>query len=49
MERLRYGNSGFPGTSTTPVNVWGVGYRLVDGPVGEVAAAATAREMGEAS
>ena len=31
------------------VNVWGVGYRLVDGPVGEVAAAATAREMGEAS
>jgi hypothetical protein len=35
--------------TTFPVNVWGVGYRLVDGPVGEVAAAATAREMGEAS
>jgi len=31
------------------VNVWGVGYRLVDGPVGEAAAAATARELGEAS
>jgi DNA-binding response OmpR family regulator len=31
------------------VNVWGVGYRLIDGPVGECAAAATASEMGEAS
>ena len=29
------------------VNVWGVGYRLVDGPVDEAAAAATARAMGE--
>ena len=31
------------------INVWGVGYRLVDGPVDEAAAAATALEMGEAS
>jgi DNA-binding response OmpR family regulator len=31
------------------VNVWGVGYRLVDGPVEEAAAAATARELGETS
>jgi DNA-binding response OmpR family regulator len=31
------------------VNVWGVGYRLVDGPVAEPAAAATARELGEVS
>ena len=31
------------------VNVWGVGYRLVDGPVGEAAAAATGRVMGEGS
>jgi DNA-binding response OmpR family regulator len=31
------------------VNVWGVGYRLVDGAVGEAAASATARAMGEAS
>jgi DNA-binding response OmpR family regulator len=31
------------------VNVWGVGYRLVDGPVGEAAAAATERALGEAS
>ena len=28
------------------VNVWGVGYRLVDGPVEEAAAAATGRAMG---
>jgi DNA-binding response OmpR family regulator len=31
------------------VNVWGVGYRLVDGPVEESAATATAVAMGEAS
>jgi DNA-binding response OmpR family regulator len=31
------------------VNVWGVGYRLVDGEVGEPAAAATAAAMGETS
>jgi DNA-binding response OmpR family regulator len=31
------------------VNVWGVGYRLVDGPVGEHAAAATATALGEPS
>jgi DNA-binding response OmpR family regulator len=31
------------------VNVWGVGYRLVDGPVGEPAAAATGAAMGERS
>jgi DNA-binding response OmpR family regulator len=31
------------------VNVWGVGYRLVDGPVGEASAAATALALGEAS
>jgi DNA-binding response OmpR family regulator len=31
------------------VNVWGVGYRLVDGAVGERAATATAVEMGESS
>jgi len=31
------------------VNVWGVGYRLVDGPVAEPAAAATAAAVGEAS
>jgi DNA-binding response OmpR family regulator len=30
------------------VNVWGVGYRLVDGEVPEAAAAATAQAMGEA-
>jgi DNA-binding response OmpR family regulator len=30
------------------VNVWGVGYRLVDGAVGEAAASATAWAMGEA-
>ncbi len=29
------------------VNVWGVGYRLVDGPVDEAAATATALAMGE--
>ena len=31
------------------VNVWGVGYRLVDGPVDEDAASATERELGEAA
>jgi DNA-binding response OmpR family regulator len=31
------------------VNVWGVGYRLIDGPVEDAAAAATARELEEAS
>jgi len=31
------------------VNVWGVGYRLVDGEVGDTAAAATAAAMGEPS
>jgi DNA-binding response OmpR family regulator len=31
------------------INVWGVGYRLVDGPVDAAAAAATERELGEAS
>ncbi len=31
------------------VNVWGVGYRLIDGPVGETAAAATGAAMGERS
>jgi DNA-binding response OmpR family regulator len=31
------------------VNVWGVGYRLVDGAVEESAAVATAEAMGEAS
>jgi DNA-binding response OmpR family regulator len=30
------------------INVWGVGYRLVDGDVGDEAAAATASAMGEA-
>ena len=29
------------------VNVWGVGYRLVDGEVGEDAAGATAAALGE--
>jgi DNA-binding response OmpR family regulator len=31
------------------INVWGVGYRLVDGEVAEAAAAATAAALGEAS
>jgi DNA-binding response OmpR family regulator len=31
------------------INVWGVGYRLVDGEVADAAAAATAAELGEAS
>ena len=31
------------------VNVWGVGYRLIDGPVDDAAAAATALAMREAS
>jgi DNA-binding response OmpR family regulator len=31
------------------INVWGVGYRLVDGEVADTAAAATAAELGEAS
>ena len=31
------------------MNVWGVGYRLVDGPVGEDAATATELAMDEAS
>jgi DNA-binding response OmpR family regulator len=31
------------------INVWGVGYRLVDGEVADDAAAATAAELGEAS
>ena len=31
------------------VNVWGVGYRLVDGPVGEAAADATGAAIGERS
>ncbi len=31
------------------INVWGVGYRLVDGEVPDAAAAATAAELGEAS
>jgi DNA-binding response OmpR family regulator len=31
------------------VNVWGVGYRLIDGAVGESAAEATAAALGEAS
>ena len=29
------------------INVWGVGYRLIDGEVGEDAAGATAAAMGE--
>jgi DNA-binding response OmpR family regulator len=31
------------------LNVWGVGYRLVDGEVAEAAAVATAAALGEAS
>jgi hypothetical protein len=31
------------------VNVWGVGYRLIDGEVAESAAEATAAALGEAS
>ena len=31
------------------INVWGVGYRLVDGDVDDATAAATAAALGEAS